>query len=164
MNNDNTHICWSLLFLSPTSFHHATKSKDKKQINKAKILVERVDLNLTNPNLTYLSWSIGQGQGHNTGQRAYLFVLAFYCVQQKIGGRFWECRSDREGKGAGGGACCRGAIKYAYGFCIRWMSVLCMISSLRVATSCHGNNHSQRPWLTTLYVASVSSTQASHSC
>ena len=61
-------------------------------------------------------------------------------------------------------ACCRGAMKYAFGFCIRSMSVLCMISSLlSVATSCCSNNHNRCPWLTTLYIASVSSTQASHS-
>ena len=68
------------------------------------------------------------------------------------------------GQGGGGGGCCMGAMKYAYGFCISWMSVLCMISSLRVATLCHGNNHNHRPWLKTLYVARVSSTQASCSC
>ena len=68
------------------------------------------------------------------------------------------------GRARGGGDCCRGAVKHAYGFCIRWMSVLCMISSLRVVTSCHSNNHNHRPWLTTLYLASVSSRQTSHSC
>ena len=30
-------------------------------------------------------------------------MLAFYYVQQNTGGRFWEYRSDREGKGRGGG-------------------------------------------------------------
>lgn len=69
-----------------------------------------------------------------------------------------------ERAGGRGGGCCMGAMKYAYGFCISWMSVLCMISSLRVATLCHGNNHNHRPWLKTLYVARVSSTQASCSC
>ena len=63
----------------------------------------------------------------------------------------------------GGGvvlACFRGAMKYAYGFC-----VLCMISSLlSVATSCYSNNHNRCPWLTKLYIASVSSPQASQCC
>ena len=59
---------------------------------------------------------------------------------------------------AGGGVV---AMKYAYGFCIHWMSALCMISSLLSVAS---NNHNHRPWLTPLYVANVLSTQATHSC
>ena len=40
MNNDNTHICWPPVFLSPTSLHHATKKqRQQAQINTAKILV-----------------------------------------------------------------------------------------------------------------------------
>ena len=40
MNNDNTHICWPPVFLSPTSLHHATKKqRQQAQINTAKSLV-----------------------------------------------------------------------------------------------------------------------------
>ena len=68
MNNDNTHICWPCVFLSPTSLHHATKKqRQQAQINTAKILValcfplkseSGFTLNFVNPNLTYLRWSI----------------------------------------------------------------------------------------------------------
>ena len=63
MNNDNTHICWPPVFLSPTSLHHATKKqRQQAQINTAKILVSlcfpQIRERFVNPNLTYLRWSI----------------------------------------------------------------------------------------------------------
>ena len=190
MNNDNTHICWPPVFLSPTSLHHATKKqRQQAQINRAKILVvlcfpqirERFQPKLCESNtIQYLRRSIATDMNNlrPTGKvirqrkgRISLCCLFNACNRKfeanfgnvGLSGRAWG-----SWVGGGGGvvlACFRAAMKYAYGFCIRWMSVLCMISSLlSVATSCYSDNHNRCPWLTKLYIASVSSSQASHSC
>ena len=165
--------------------HHATKKqRQQAQINTSKILVvlcfpqirERFQPKLCESNtIQYLRCSIAThmnnlrptGKVIRQRKRHISLRCLFSACNRKFEANFGNVGLSWRAWGGGGVAlvCFMGALRYAYGFCTRWMSVLCMISSLlSVATSCYSDNHNRRPWLTKLYIASVSSPQASRTC
>ena len=190
MNNDNTHICWPPVFLSPTSFHHATKKqRQQAQINTAKILVALCFPQIREPfqpklcesnTIQYLRRSIATDMNNLRPTRKVIrqrkghisLCCLFSACNRKseahfgnvgLSGSAWGSWVVRGGGGRSGmfQGCNEVRLRILYPLDECTVYDLFAIS---VATSCYSDNHNRCPWLTKLYIASVSSPQASHSC